>query len=271
VQETNVSIPKREADEIRATCSPEAAKLKLATGALSDIFGKMHTELEFAKQEFAFGRLDAYDIKNMYSMLQSILLPMNGMSTLVDILKEVAIRAVGVDDDKSERAPLDFDEIKAESDAWRGVMDTLLDSFDALSGALEDALNHIYSSLRFKRPRKHHTDAERGRTTPGSGDEFAAYLIKKIDAFDRSRIRTLRTWSRATGVDLPIAFLTDPSQEAVNVPREKAEAGTHLRKNQQRLYLILYVCFSVSDNRPALLTISRLNFSLGLSAKVSWT
>jgi hypothetical protein len=250
VQETNVSIPKREAEAIRNNCSPEAAKLKAATGSLSEVFGKMHTELDFAKQEMAYGRLDAYDIKKLYDMLQTILLPMNGMSTLVDILKEVAIRAAPAEDEP-DSVELDFDEMKAESDAWRAVMDSLLDSFDALAGALEDSLDHTYYALRFKGHQtrnkilKGHMDAEKGNPSPGPNHKnFTAHLTARIDEFDRSRIRTLKTWSRATGVALPPAFLTDPSQEAVNV-LPKHHGGSHrLQKNQQRLYLVLYASSS---------------------------
>src|ERR1700742_1174240 len=125
VQETNVSTARMSPKDIRSTNSPEAQRLKLSTASLSETFGRMHTELEYAKTEFAVGHLDVYDLKKIRELLQSILLPMNGMSTLIDILKEVAVRAVGAEDDDDPEG-LAFDDLQAERIAWAKVMDSLV-------------------------------------------------------------------------------------------------------------------------------------------------
>ncbi|OQU98700.1 hypothetical protein CLAIMM_04444 [Cladophialophora immunda] len=241
VQETNVSTARMSPKEIRATNSPEAQRLKNSTAGLSATFGRMHTELEYAKTEFAVGHLDVYDIKKIRELLQSILLPMNGMSTLVDILKEVAIRAVGaVDDDDADG--LAFDDLEAERVAWANVMDSLVSSFDSLAETLENALDHIYIQLRFGRRRKRAEDAEKGN--PRSGDlDFAAFLSQKIDEFDASRASTLQGWSQAASVDLPVTFMTDLSRDPQPTMTRHFAGLRHHRKNQQRMYLVLYIEF----------------------------
>ncbi|OAP65161.1 hypothetical protein AYL99_01133 [Fonsecaea erecta] len=241
VQETNVSTARMTPKEIRATNSPEAQRLKHSTASLGATFGRMHTELEYAKTEFAVGHLDVYDIKKIRELLQSILLPMNGMSTLVDILKEVAIRAVGAEDDDDPEG-LAFDDLQAERVAWAHVMDSLVSSFDSLAETLETALDHIYIQLRFGRRRKRAEDAENGMSRPEDGD-FVAVLSRKIEEFDSSRSSTLRGWSEAARVDLPVSFMTDLSSAPPPTMTGPFTGLRHHRKNQQRMYLVLYIEF----------------------------
>ncbi|EXJ71161.1 uncharacterized protein A1O5_06155 [Cladophialophora psammophila CBS 110553] len=241
VQETNVSTARMSPKDIRATNSPEAQRLKLSTASLSATFGRMHTELEYAKIEFAVGHLDVYDLKKIRELLQSILLPMNGMSTLIDILKEVAIRAVGAaEDDDSEG--LAFDDLEAERVAWANVMDSLVSSFDSLAETLENALDHVSIQLRFGRRRKRAEDREKGIPRPGDRD-FVAFLSQMIDEFDCSRSSALRGWSQAAGVDLPVAFTTDLSKDPQPTITNHFAVGRHYRQNQQRLCLVLYIEF----------------------------
>ncbi|KAJ9614466.1 hypothetical protein H2200_002603 [Cladophialophora chaetospira] len=241
VQETNVSTAKLSPKEIRATNSPEAKQLKLSTASLSETFGRMHTELEYAKTEFAVGHLDVHDLKRIRELLQSILLPMNGMSTLIDILKEVAIRAVGAQDDDDPEG-LSFDDLQAERVAWAKVMDSLVNSFDSLAETLEFALDHIYIQLRFGRRRKRAEDTEKGSRRPSDWN-FVASLSQKIDDFDSSRSSTLQGWSQAANVDLPVAFTTDVSKDPQPTMINHFAADRHRRKNQQRLCLVLYIQF----------------------------
>ncbi|OAG38453.1 hypothetical protein AYO21_07275 [Fonsecaea monophora] len=242
VQETNVSTARMTPEEIRTTNSPEAQRLKLSTASLSATFGRMHTELHYAKSEFAVGHLDVYDLKKIRELLQSILLPMNGMSTLVDILKEVAIRAVGAEDDDGDPDGLAFDDLQAERIAWAEVMDSLVSSFESLAETLEIALDHVYIQLRFGRRRKRAEDAEKGRSRPDDAD-LAALLSRKLKEFDSARADTLRGWSQAANVDLPVAFMTDPARDPQPTLTGHFAGLRHHRKNQQRMYLVLYIEF----------------------------
>jgi hypothetical protein len=75
-----------------ATETPQAKALKGAIAGLVGLHGKLHGDMPFAKREVAFGKLDAKDLDEMSRLFREILIPLIGMSTIMDIFERIAER-----------------------------------------------------------------------------------------------------------------------------------------------------------------------------------
>jgi len=68
----------------------EAAKnLRLTIQQTSKVLGQLKLEIGFAKKEIGWGKLQPEDFPKIFTHLQSILLPVAGLSTFIDILQSV--------------------------------------------------------------------------------------------------------------------------------------------------------------------------------------
>lgn len=81
---------KKRARAARSKSSPEAQKLKAAVAGLGELSGKISADIAFAKREMAWGKLDATDLSELFRLMQDILLPLTGMSSVADIFERIA-------------------------------------------------------------------------------------------------------------------------------------------------------------------------------------
>lgn len=232
--------------------SPEARALKAAVLGLSELHGKLHGDLTFAKREFAYGNLSARDMSEMSKLLRGIMLPVVGLSSIIDISERLGDRlgSYEQEDDPSENAPVTRkDQVL---DEFHAIMKTLQKPFAEITQAIDDGLEHVLLTLQLKKPpkrakqvgngigrtRSRDVEAVGDDSRPGQGG-FAAYLDRKNNDFYAGREITLRSWCAQKGIELPADYFQ--YHEAFSYDTLKAETEDQHQRNQKQLYLVLYV------------------------------
>ena len=224
---------------------PEAQKLKAATKGLGEIYGKLHGDLTFAKREIAYGKLDAKDLDDIVHRLRDILLPMLGMSSIVDIFERISKARGWKSAEQSESK-------EKEMLQWNELMKTLHGPFDIMTKAMCEGLEHSLYELELAKPPKQsrtpqgekpanpHSDVEADGGIVRPGDPtFAAYLAQKIHDFHERRKVTLKMWCAQHNIEVPVNGFEGPPVEA----RASAANGedTEQAEIERQLYLILHV------------------------------
>ncbi len=123
--------------------NPQAKALKASLTALTGLHGKLHGDIPFAKREIVFGKLDAKDIDEIFTLFRGILIPLIGMSTVTDIFERIAERRGWVKRssansryDKAESWEHRDDAAKEEEKrTWNEVMKTLHEPFAVVAAA----------------------------------------------------------------------------------------------------------------------------------------
>ncbi|KAK3045814.1 hypothetical protein LTS18_013579, partial [Coniosporium uncinatum] len=69
--------------------APEAKAVKDSILGILALHGKIHGDMTFAKREIAFGKLGADDISGIFDGLKKILLPIIGLSSVIDIFQKI--------------------------------------------------------------------------------------------------------------------------------------------------------------------------------------
>ena len=233
--------------------SPEAQALKAAVATVAELHGKINADAPFAKRELAYGKLDASDISKLIKLMQQILLPVIGMSSVADIFNRLAesrgwSKSSTDDSDRAGR----ISEVKdKEISQWNEIMRTLHHPFKMLTEAMDQGLEHILFTLELaERPRtkrghepsagsnRASQDVEANGAAIEPGDMyFADALSAKIDRFYEQRSSTLKSWCTQHGIELgreQYKGKSPPSPEAALVYSDH-------ERQQRRLYLILYV------------------------------
>lgn len=117
----------------------QAIALKATLEGLTGLHGKLHGDMSFAKRELAWGKLDAKDIDEIFTLFRSILIPLIGMSTITDIFERIAERRgwVKVSNSKYDKAESweDCGEKAKDEEKriWNEIMKTLHEPFEVVS------------------------------------------------------------------------------------------------------------------------------------------
>jgi hypothetical protein len=244
--------------------NPQAKALKDGIEGLRGLHGKLYGDLPFAKRETAWGKLDAKDIDEIFALLRNILIPLVGLSTITDIFERIAERRGWVKSkdshhDRSEAwEQCDISAKNEEKRVWNEMMKTLHEPFSVAVAAMDEGLEHVGLVLEFNKPAKKkqgEDDVEAKGEDPKPGDpEFAKFLDQKMKDFYGTRGKTLKAWARNLG-------LSEDIFDNVNTAPEGAKQ--HLRgeaqhaRDQQQLYLILYMEFLVSKHVQSLPQVSQ--------------
>lgn len=233
------------------TQTPQAQALKAAIEGLKGLHGKLFGDLPFAKRETAWGKLDVKDLDEIFTLMRGILIPLVGLSTIVDIFERTAERRGWVHATKSKYEEtdkwqeVDFDEKEKEKRVWNEVMKTMHEPFAIAVEAMDQGLEHAAILLELTTPpKKKEKDIEESASEdPKPGElEFGAYLEKRVKEFYGKRGQTLKTWAREKG-------LSEEQFDSINIPSatedySQPDEKKHHR-DQQQLYLILYLEFLV--------------------------
>lgn len=223
--------------------SSETQKLKALIGALGELHGQMYGDITFAKREIAWGKLDARDIDEMFKLFRNILLPLMGMGSAADILERIAERKGW------KKAEENKETEQVGKDQWSEIMQAIHDPLEAMTGTMNDGLQHVLFVLELARPpkqkkqKKETTDVEAEAESPKPGDEkYASHLAIKIDEFYERRKSTLVLWCQQKGIDLKASPFDNSCRtlSAAHSDGESPEFETHKGK-QRQLYLVLYV------------------------------
>ncbi|TDZ31098.1 Uncharacterized protein C8035_v001458 [Colletotrichum spinosum] len=212
-----------------------AGELKATAMAISALFGKMHGDMVFAKRDFAYGKLDAKDLSEIFNRLRSIMIPLNGISTIVDIFRRAAEKhGWGAED-----AGGDSDVEKAlEKKVWNDIMTQLYEPFEVLTEAMDQGLDHVGMVLELTpRPKKAKTndvEMEAGaKASPTPGDVgFAEVLASRVQDFNDKKGEMLKAWLKER------QLATEQERRDLNLKRLE----TRMReRDQTQLYVMLYM------------------------------
>lgn len=226
--------------------TPQATTLKATLEGLKGLHGKLYGDIPFAKREIAWGKLDAKDIDEIFTLFRGILIPLIGMSTITDIFERIAERRGWVETnskyDKAEAWETRGREAQEkEKETWNEIMKTLHEPFEVLTAAMDEGLEHaglVLELLPKSKTKKGEVDVEAKGDAPKPGEkEFSKYLEEKVLAFYNSRGKTLRAWARQKG-------LSEDRFDASNIPADDTpttQDESQHNRDQQQLYLILYL------------------------------
>jgi hypothetical protein len=225
----------------------KAKDLKGAIGALTGLHGKLYGDMAFAKREYAWGKLDAKDLDEIFTLFRGILIPLVGMGTITDIFERIAERRGWVEphENSFDRAEswehLDEAAKSEEKKVWNEVMKALHEPFAVVVAAMDEGIEHASLVLEIlpKPKKKKEADVEENGTDPRPGDlEFASFLNQKVVDFHSKRGETLKAWAREKGLS------KDQFDNAKSAPGHSdnfTPDEAHHRRDQQQLYLMLYM------------------------------
>lgn len=131
---------KKSAPAEPVTCA-EAKALKGTISGIRQLAGKLQADLPFAKRDFSWGKLDAADLKSIFLKLRACLIPIIGMSTIIDVFQRVAERHSWAVDAET---PAELLAQKTEEKRiWNEVMRQLHEPFKLLSDMIDQGLEHV--------------------------------------------------------------------------------------------------------------------------------
>lgn len=235
--------------------SEEAEVIKQQLRKVTEMHGKLHAELPFAKREIAIGYLGPEDLKQIFSHLRQIVIPVVGLGSIVDVFERVS-------DYNKWNEPLD-PEFDSHSDQarerivreWNHLMVTLHEPFANLIQVMDEGLLHVLYQLKLvKRPKvvsasPNHstsasetpdTEAKADATAPGE-EKFAEYLERKAKDFKRGKAIALRAWCEQKNIAIPPELFDDPK----SAPVAGSSKMSVSRRSQRQLYMLLHVSAQV--------------------------
>ncbi|EOA87360.1 hypothetical protein ACJQWK_10179 [Exserohilum turcicum] len=222
---------------------PEIAAIKTMTRSLQELHGKLSADLPFAKREIAYGKLTPDDLEAISKMLRSILLPVLGLASIMDIFERSAEinHWDGQEDDHDEVAHQQT--VKEWNEMFKFVHEPLSHMFQAL----DDGLTHVALKLQLAGPPKKKgknqgdTEAKGDSIKPGDAG-FVDHLQKQADEFYNQKTPTLRYWVQTKGIKLRDSYFSDPS--AIDDETLQLIPSLTTRKRDQRqLFLMLHIMF----------------------------
>jgi hypothetical protein len=262
--QTSKKPEKKDKKNLHPADTPQSQALKGAVAGLTALHGKLHGDMPFAKRELAWGKLDAKDLDEIFSLFRDIIIPLIGMSTISDIFERIAERRGWV----KPRNPHSRDQTEAwerctaaekleEKRVWNEVMKALHESFAVAVKAMDEGMEHAGLVLEIlPRPKKKKAaDEEEKGFDPRPGDEsFAKHMEKTVKDFYSKRGEVLRAWAKEKGLseaqfDAAQSPVHEPKNFTPGEAKHRTSISSHCRRmlltlagrDQQQLYLILYL------------------------------
>ncbi|CAJ2506641.1 Uu.00g078270.m01.CDS01 [Anthostomella pinea] len=238
---------KKEKDSARPNSTAEADAIKETVFKLRQVVGKIYADLPFAKREIAWGKLEGRDLSAILNYLRAIVIPVVGMSTVIDIFQRVAEKRGWVT--TADTPPSLIAEKNEQKRVWNEVMKRLHEPFEQLSGAIDEGLQHAAMMLEIL-PRPKAQKKRNGQSSSSSTDAdveskgslvlpgdpgFADSLKSRVKCFRDVRSEILYTWAWEKG----LATEGTPLEKVDSIPlTQKDEKHRH---DQSQLYVLLYI------------------------------
>jgi hypothetical protein len=136
--------PKDKDEKVKPKLKPEIESIKKMIGGIQELHGKLTADLPFAKREIAYGKLTPDDLETLFKQLRAIMMPVLGLSSVMDLFERAAeLNHWSDDDDEPEH---DEQRKKAVSE-WNDMFQYLHDPFSEIFKALDDGLAHVLLKL----------------------------------------------------------------------------------------------------------------------------
>lgn len=228
--------------------SPEARAVKETLAALTALHGKLAVDLVLAKREVALGKLGPDDIQEIFRHLRGLLLPVMGLSSVIDVFERSA------EDRHWDHAPpnkplaeldqLDRDRIEAVED-WHAIMAAMREPFTEISEQIDQGLLHVLLTLQLIKPPKKTSDDESSDGSPQPGGKgFAEYNGSRVNRFHYEKDLLLKRWCKLRNIELAPDFFEHPETAEFNAPEwYHAQSQDTRRNHRSRLYIVVYMDF----------------------------
>ena len=202
----------------------------------ADLFTKLSTELPMAKREIALGRYMTSDLQEVYRLVRATLLPLQGMTVILDIFD----RAARAGPDEDEKCPVPREEQLSE------VMKTLHEPYERIVGMCGEAIEHVLLTMKLKPPpKKPRGDEEVPSIEPGT-QGFCQTLEEKVQEFYSTRAGDVRTYFSS-----PKTTKTSDSAGGISAEVYMDE------KRRRELYLVLFMEYLLYNAAKSLLALAR--------------
>ena len=237
--------------------SAEAEAVRSAVRKVTDLHGKLHGDLTFAKREFAIGKLGPDDLQAMFKHLRKAMIPVVGLSFIADLFQRLS---------EYNRWNQPLEPTAFPSDAvrervvqeWHDIMRAVHDPLASMIQAIDEGLQHVSYAFELAKPPKNKAtststststdtdedkdvEASAASTSPGEKG-FAAHLQQKFTHFKAAKRIALRTWSQEKGIELPPEFFDRPSTLSADIDDVPLDsAGLSRDRSRRQLYMFLYV------------------------------
>lgn len=232
--------------------SPEAEAIREAIRGITDLHAKLHGDLTFAKREFALGKLGPDDIQTIFRHLRRIMIPVVGLSFVVDIFQRLSDYNKWNDPIEPNVEPVSEDVRQRIIRDWNGIMRAVHDPFATMIQTIDEGLQHSSYVFRLTKPPRRTATAmswnsEQGKDVEASAEStpgekgFAVHFERRLGQFQSAKRIALQTWAEEKGVALPPGFFDDPSSVG-NLKGDFFDASASYQDRARRqLYLFLYV------------------------------
>lgn len=185
-----------------------------------------------AKREIAYGRFGATELGDAFQLLQSTLLPLQGMTAILDIFDRL----------------LEQGECQSKGQLAE-VMKTLHQPYEMIVGMCDEAIEHTLLLLELK-PSPKKTKGDEGSKVRVAGDEgFSELLEERVQEFYSTRSSDIRDYFSAQEP------LTADSISATIGKEGSPESFNHTRHSQ--LYLVLFMEYLLYKAAQSLLDLAR--------------
>jgi hypothetical protein len=135
---------KENSKDTKPKMKPEVAAIKKMVGSIQELHGKLTADLPFAKREIAYGKLSPDDLEAVFKQLRSIMLPILGLSSVMDLFERGAeLNHWGEDDEELEHE----EQRKKVVSEWNEMFQYLHEPFSEIFQALDDGLAHVLLRL----------------------------------------------------------------------------------------------------------------------------
>ncbi|KAF2126437.1 hypothetical protein P153DRAFT_346161 [Dothidotthia symphoricarpi CBS 119687] len=239
----------------KAKARPEVTAIQKMTGALQELHGKLAIDIQFAKREFAYGKLTPEEFQSIFKHLKLISLPVLGLSSVMDLFERAA-EINHWDGDVSEADEKLHQKYVQE---WNEMFRFIHEPLDHIFQALDDGLAHSLLKLQFVKPPKKkkgkdQTDAEaKGDMVKPGDDNFAEYLKQQAAVFLGIKEPTLRHWAENKGIKLRDDYFTAPDALDDDETLKRLPSITTRKRDQRQLYTVLYVMFLLNSISRAII------------------
>ncbi|PKX97326.1 uncharacterized protein P174DRAFT_418298 [Aspergillus novofumigatus IBT 16806] len=209
--------------------SPEAEAIRTAIQKITDLHGKLHADLTFAKREFAIGKLGPDDLQAIFRHLRQVMIPVVGLSFIVDIFQRLSeynkwndpIDPLATDIGTTIRSRVVHE--------WNEIMKAVHDPFASIIETIDSGLEHISLSLQLTKSPKASL-GKKDAPTEGVADLEASA--------EKPRPRE----KQGEGHHLTPDFFERPSSDLPDLDEFLLDkSGVGRDRSRRQLYLFLYM------------------------------
>ncbi|KAG8409032.1 hypothetical protein J3458_020033 [Metarhizium acridum] len=204
-----------------------ATRLSETVGEIRRLAGKLYGDMVFAKRDSAWGKLNATDLADIFTLMYNITIPLVAISTSIRILER---------DDFGGREKVDGqrEEKSAETQVWNQVAEKIHTSFQLLAEPIDQGLEHAGICLEIlPKSKKSRNMTQSGNSHCNADVEGHGGLIypgdERFGAMVNTRIGHVYM-QRVTSSELGFASGCEAVQSLVVFADEKASDGTMRHK-----------------------------------------